>query len=160
MFQLKLNQRSTTPGWTPGVAKARVGKLAMTKILIVDDQEDARVIIRLMLRKHVSVLWEAANAAAGLQMIKDHRPDVVLFDIVMPGTINGFHACEMVKSDPELATIFVILMSGLTDEKSFDEARQSGANAYFVKPFSLSKLVEVVTNHKKYETDFLLVKYR
>jgi CheY-like chemotaxis protein len=132
----------------------------MTKILIVDDQEDARVIIRLMLRKHVSVLWEAENAASGLQMIKEHRPDVVLFDIVMPGTINGFHACELVKSVPELATTFVILMSGLTDDKAFEEARQSGANAYFVKPFSLNKLVEVVTNHQDYENDFLLVKFR
>jgi CheY-like chemotaxis protein len=132
----------------------------MTKILIVDDQEDARVIIRLMLRKHVSELLEAPNAASGLQMIMEHRPEVVLFDIVMPGTINGFHACEMVKSDPELASTFVILMSGLTDETAFYEARRSGANAYFVKPFSLSKLVEVVTNHNEYENDFLLVKHR
>ena len=57
----------------------------MTKILIVDDQEDARIIVRLMLRKHVAVLWEAANAATALQMVKEHRPDVVLFDVVMPG---------------------------------------------------------------------------
>jgi CheY-like chemotaxis protein len=132
----------------------------MTKILIVDDQEDARVVIRLMLRKHASVLWEAPNAASGLQMIKKHRPEVVLFDIVMPGTINGFHACELVKSDPELATTFVILMSGLTDETAFDEARRSGANAYFVKPFSLKRLVEVVTKHEEYQNDFLLVKHR
>jgi CheY-like chemotaxis protein len=132
----------------------------MTKILIVDDQEDARVIIRLMLRKHASVLWEAPNAASGLQMIKEHKPEVVLFDIVMPGTINGFHACEMVKSDSELAGTFVILMSGLTDDNAFEEARRSGANAYFVKPFSLNKLVDIVTNYKKYENDFLLVKHR
>jgi CheY-like chemotaxis protein len=128
----------------------------MTKILIVDDQEDARIIVRLMLRKHVTVLWEAANAATALQMVKEHRPDVVLFDIVMPGTINGFHACEMVKSDPELADVFVILMSGLNDTKDFEEARRSGANAYFVKPFNLRKLVEVVTNYKEFAGSFLL----
>jgi CheY-like chemotaxis protein len=132
----------------------------MTKILIVDDQEDARIIIRLMLRKHVTVLWEAENAASGLQMIKELRPEVVLFDIVMPGTINGFHACEMVKSDPELADVFVILMSGLNDAKDFEEARRSGANAYFVKPFNLRRLVEVVTNHKDYTGSFLLEKFR
>lgn len=132
----------------------------MTKILIVDDQEDARTIIRLMLRKHATVLWEAENAASGLQMIKDHRPEVVLFDIVMPGTINGLHACEMVKSDSELAGTFVILMSGLTDEKDIEAARRSGANAYFVKPFSLNRLVEVVTKHWEYADAFQLVKYR
>jgi CheY-like chemotaxis protein len=128
----------------------------MTKILIVDDQEDARTIVRLMLRKHVTVLWEAANAATALQMVREHRPDVVLFDIVMPGTINGIHACEMVKSDPELADVFVILMSGLNDVKDFEEARRSGANAYFVKPFNLRKLVEVVTHHKEFAGSFLL----
>jgi CheY-like chemotaxis protein len=132
----------------------------MTKILIVDDQEDARIIVRLMLRKHVSVLWEAANASTALQMVKEHRPDVVLFDIVMPGTINGFHACEMVKSDPDLAGVFVILMSGLNDTKDFEEAQRSGANAYFVKPFNLSRLVEVVTNHKQYASTFLLENFR
>jgi CheY-like chemotaxis protein len=132
----------------------------MTKILIVDDQEDARIIVRLMLRKHVTVLWEAANASTALQMVKEHRPDVVLFDIVMPGTINGFHACEMVKSDPELADVFVILMSGLNGAEDFEEAKRSGANAYFVKPFNLGRLVEVVTNHKEYASTFLLENFR
>ncbi len=132
----------------------------MPKILIVDDQEDARTIIRLMLRKHASVLWEAENAAIGLQMIKEHRPDVVLFDIVMPGSINGFHACEMVKSDPDVAEVFVIMMSGLTDAQDFEKAKRSGANAYFVKPFSLNRLVEVVTNHKQYAGSFLLERFR
>jgi len=132
----------------------------MTKILIIDDQEDARIIIRLMLRKHATVIWEAENAASGLQKIRELRPEVVLFDIVMPGTINGFHACEMVKSDPELADVFVILMSGLNDTKDFEEAKRSGANAYFVKPFNLSRLVEVVTNYKQYASSFLLENYR
>jgi CheY-like chemotaxis protein len=132
----------------------------MTKILIVDDQAEARTIVRLMLRKHATTLWEAENAVSALQMIKANRPEVVLFDIVMPGKINGFHACEMVKSDPELADVFVILMSGLTEEKDFEEARRCGANAYFVKPFSLNRLVEVVTNHKKFSDAFLLEKFR
>jgi CheY-like chemotaxis protein len=113
-----------------------------------------------MVCKHATKLWEAENAAAALQMIKENRPDVVLFDIVMPGKINGFHACEMVKSDPALADVLVILMSGLTDVKDFEEARRCGANSYFVKPFSLNRLVEVITNHKNYSDTFLLEKFR
>ena len=53
--------------------------------------------------------------------MKENRPEVVLFDIVMPGKINCSHACEMVKSDPALADLFVILFEEITNHKNYSD---------------------------------------
>lgn len=131
----------------------------MTKILIVDDDEAARYMMRMTLRKHASQMWEAPNASTGLQMIKEHRPDVIVFDIEMPGTISGIHACEMVTSEPDVIDPFVVIVSGRDEQADFDAAKHAGANAYFVKPFKLHRLAEVVANHQDWKGTFLLEKW-
>ena len=115
--------------------------------------------MRLMLHKHVAEIREAPHAAAALQAIKADKPDVIIFDIVMPGAINGIEACEIVKSDPAFADCYVIIISGKTGDHDFGEARQAGANAYFVKPFRLHRLVEVINKHQELASDFVLEKF-
>jgi CheY-like chemotaxis protein len=131
----------------------------MTKVLIVDDDESARYMMRLILQKHVSEIREAPNAPTALQSIKADKPDIIIFDIVMPGAINGIEACEMVKSDPQTADCYVVIISGKTGEHDFGEARRAGANAYFVKPFRFHRLVEVIEKHRELSSEFLLEKY-
>lgn len=128
----------------------------MPKILIVEDQGETRKMLRMALQKHATQILEASDGASALQIAKEHKPDVILFDIVMPGDINGFQACEMVRSSPELKSSFVILVSGLTEPKDFEEAKRVGANAYFVKPFRLGKLIELVDNYEKFLNVFVL----
>lgn len=130
----------------------------MTTILIVDDDEAARYMMRQTLRKHATQLWEAPNAAAGLEMIQAHQPDVIVFDIEMPGTISGIQACEMVTAQPHTTNPFVVIVSGRDGQADFDAAKQAGANAYFVKPFKLHRLAEVVANYQDWKDNFLLEK--
>jgi CheY-like chemotaxis protein len=128
----------------------------MKKILIVDDQDDARKMLSIALRRPTHKIVEAANGLAALKAVKDHRPIVVLLDIVMPGSLNGFQVCEWIKADVELKNTFVVLLSGLNDKKDFDEARRVGANAYMVKPFRLSRLIQIVIDHAKLADTFVL----
>jgi CheY-like chemotaxis protein len=131
----------------------------MTKVLIVDDDETTRTMIRMMLRKHDVLVMEAPNASSALQLVSEQHPDVVIFDIMMPGSINGIHACELLRSHPDLANTFVVIISGRDNEADFEAAKQAGANAYFVKPFKLHRLVEVVTRHQDFADTFVLERW-
>jgi len=128
----------------------------MKKILIVDDQAEVRKMLSFALRRPTHRVVEATNGLAALQAVKDHKPIVVLLDIMMPGSVNGFQVCEWIKADAELKKTFVVLLSGLNDKKDFDEARRVGANAYLVKPFRLSRLIEIVIDHEKLADTFVL----
>ena len=128
----------------------------MKKILIVEDQDDARKMISMALGRTSYQLLEAANGAEALKAARDHTPEVVILDVKMPGSINGFQVCEMIKTDAELSKTFVILASGLNDSKDFAEARRVGANAYLVKPFRLARLVEIIVNHAELTDNFIL----
>jgi len=128
----------------------------MKKILVVDDQDDARRMISIALRRPTHKVLEATDGIAALKVIKEHKPIVVLLDIMMPGKLNGFQVCEWIKADVDLKNTFVVLLSGLNGEKDFDEARRVGANAYMVKPFRLSRLIEIIVNHAKLADTFVL----
>ena len=128
----------------------------MKKILIVDDKPEARKMLSIALKRPTHGIVEATNGLAALQAAKDHKPIVVLLDIVMPGPVNGFQVCEWIKADAELKNTFVILLSGLNEQKDFDEAKRVGANAYMVKPFRLSRLIEIVMDHSKLVDKFVL----
>lgn len=128
----------------------------MNKILIVDDKPEARKLLAIALKNPNHEIIEAASGLAALQIIKEQKPDVVLLDVIMPGSVNGFQACEWIKADADTKNTFVILISGLDEKKDFDEARKAGANAYLVKPFRLSRLAEIVANHDKLADTFIL----
>ncbi|MEY4155974.1 MAG: hypothetical protein RJB64_695 [Pseudomonadota bacterium] len=128
----------------------------MPKILIVDDQNETRKMLRMALDKHAAHILEASDGTSALRLAKEQQPDVILLDIVMPGEINGFQACEKIKLNPELKNSFVVLVSGLAGVKDVEEAKRVGANAYFVKPFRLSRLTEIVDNYEKFSTVFVL----
>ena len=119
------------------------------KILIFDDQDSTRKLLRLALKETTLTIIEAAGAVEALTMAKQERPAVVLLDIVMPGSITGFQVCEMIKGEPELQDTYIILISGLSNPNNFYQAERLGADAYLVKPFPMSRLVEIVGNYQE-----------
>jgi CheY-like chemotaxis protein len=130
----------------------------MKKILIVEDQDEVRKMLSIALKRATHITLEASNGLAALHMIKEQQPVVVLLDVKMPGALNGFQVCEMIKEDAQTRDTFVILTSGLNEEKDFDEARRVGADAYCVKPFRLSRLVEIVMGYRELAGTFVLEK--
>jgi len=119
------------------------------KLLIVDDQEDLRKMLRLALGYGKYNLYEAGDGATALAMARAEKPNVILLDVMMPGELDGIAVCRAIKADPELAGCFVVLLTARGQTADYAAGDTAGADAYMVKPFSPSKLVEVVEMREK-----------
>lgn len=114
------------------------------KLLIVDDQPEIRKLLRTALGYGKYQLIEAGDGATAMAAVIAEKPEVVVLDVMMPGTIDGFGVCNAIKSDPRFADTFVIMLTARGQIGDFDAGEQAGADAYMVKPFSPARLVEVV----------------
>lgn len=117
----------------------------MKKILIVDDHADIRQVLRLTLRSQFE-LEEAGTADAAYDCIKAEPPDGIVLDVMMPGSMNGFQLCELIKRDAGLAGIYVILVTACGQVADQELGRAIGADAYFIKPFSPMALARHLTD--------------
>ena len=88
-------------------------------------------------------LLEAADGQAALEVVRDERPDLALLDLTMP-RLDGLRACAALRSDPELAGTRVLVLTGRDQPDDRAAARDAGADAYLVKPFSSLALLEAV----------------
>jgi DNA-binding response OmpR family regulator len=107
----------------------------MKKVLIVDDHPSIRKMIRLALGARFN-LEEAGNADVAYTQILAERPDGIVLDVMMPGSMNGFQLCERIKREPALAPMHVVLITACGQIEDQELGRAIGADAYFVKPFS------------------------
>ena len=122
-------------------------RAAMTKrILIVEDHADIRRLIRMTLEFESHEINEAANADEGLQAVRNLLPDLLLLDIMMPGSMDGLDLCRLVKSDPTLGMPQVVLLTARGQSQDIETGMNAGADAYLLKPFSPIKLIETIDN--------------
>lgn len=108
------------------------------KILIVDDEENIRVLIRRILGKEYTV-FEAKDGAEAVDMAHAEKPDLIFMDIMMP-RMNGYDATYAIKADEETRGIYVIMLTGLGFELNRRLAESIGADDYMEKPFDLQQL--------------------
>lgn len=113
------------------------------KVLIVDDQADIRRMMAIALGDEFDLL-EAEDGLTALEMLRQHRPDVVLLDIMMPGGLDGLQVLEIIRADAVLKATRVILVSAKGQVSDYELGMQKGANAYFVKPFSPLQLLAAI----------------
>ncbi|BAO29629.1 response regulator [Sulfuritalea hydrogenivorans] len=107
----------------------------MNKVLIVDDQDTIRKMLRLTLTGRYE-LFEAAEASEAWEIVRRIRPQAIILDIMMPGEMDGYQFCEKLKADRELRRIHVVMVTARGQEADRQKGIASGADAYFVKPFS------------------------
>lgn len=112
-------------------------------ILVVDDEEYVRRVVRSMLGKEYVVL-EAVDGAVAVDMARSHKPDFILMDIMMPN-VDGYTACGIIKKDPATKAIPVVMLTALGQELNKKLAQEIGANGYITKPFSLQELLDTVS---------------
>ncbi len=111
------------------------------KVLIIDDDPDLRDAISRMLSKEGFWAVAAADGEEGLRLAKSIRPDAITLDIAMPG-IDGWQVLAMLKEDPELTTIPVVLLTIIEDKaRGFTK----GAAEYLQKPVSRDQLIAVLS---------------
>ena len=120
---------------------------AMSKrILIIEDHADIRRLIHMTLEFENHEIHETANADEGLQAVRRLRPDMLLLDIMMPGSMDGLALCRLVKSDPSLGKPWVVLLTARGQSQDIEAGMNAGADAYLLKPFSPLKLIETIDN--------------
>jgi response regulator RpfG family c-di-GMP phosphodiesterase len=112
------------------------------RLLLVDDDASLRALLRTTFEVFEIEVVEAANAAEARHRIDEHRPDVVVLDVLMPG-IDGIAFCRELKSDPLTEEIGVVLLSGAETGAPL-AANGTGADAFVTKPFSPLELLAVV----------------
>ena len=132
-------------GETERVAGERSGK--ETSVLIVDDHAGTRAYLRYALRKHHRVL-EAADGEMGLDLVREHQPDLVISDIMMP-VMDGNELCKAIKADDSLTHIPVFLVTANAMPSVRARSLESGADDYLVKPFDVEEAVLRINNEIK-----------
>lgn len=117
----------------------------MKKILIVDDQIEVRELVQVTLEIGDYQILTAENGQEAIEIAQTEYPDVVLLDIMMPGSnVDGLEACRRLKADPKTAGITVVMLSAKGQESDIVAGRAAGADDYFTKPFSPIALIEKV----------------
>jgi len=119
------------------------------RILIVEDQEDNRTILRDVLSTVGYELIEALNGEDGVKLAQDERPDLILMDIQLP-RMDGYEATQQIKSIAELKTIPIIAVTSYVLSGDEAKARAAGCDGYIAKPFSPRELLAKV---RKYLSD-------
>lgn len=124
------------------------------EILLVDDNEDDRLLIREALQQDgvVNVVHEAESGDQALAFLADEpRPGLVLLDINMPG-LNGFEVLERLKADPTTRHIPVVVMTTSKSEEDVARSYEGGACSYVVKPVTIEQMREVAKHFSLYWT--------
>jgi two-component system cell cycle response regulator DivK len=110
------------------------------RILVVEDQEDNRRIIRDLLTSAGYALIEAADGEAGVRLAETERPDLILMDIQLP-LLDGHEATRRIKQNQELRHIPIIVVTSYALSGDDAKAMAAGADAYVAKPFSPRQLL-------------------
>ena len=128
-----------------------------TSILIVDDDNDLRKLLRLALDNGKRVIHEADTALGGLQLARKLAPDILLLDIGLPGSFDGFVLYQAMSREPALWHVRTVIISGHGALEDLTQAERLGVDAYVIKPFSPAKLVEVVVRLENLPREMLVV---
>ena len=112
-------------------------------ILVVEDQEDNRQIVRDLLTTTDYEVMEAENGEEALAAVAKHRPDLILMDIQLP-IMDGYEATRRLKADPGLRAIPVIAVTSYALSGDEEKARAAGCDDFVPKPFSPRELLAKV----------------
>ena len=128
------------------------------RILCVEDNPELRDLLITELTPYCKEVRTACDGEAGLEVIRDWQPDVVVSDVMMP-RMDGFELCRQVKQDLSISHIPLILLTARADAASVLTGYKAGADSYLAKPFDTALLLQVIGNlmqaREKMRTRFL-----
>lgn len=116
----------------------------MPKVLIADDQEGIRAVIRLTLDSGHFDILEAADGAAAIEVARTERPDMLFLDWSMPGP-SGLEVCRTLRDDPRTSGTKIVMVTGRTGEEEQAAGFAAGVDDYITKPFSPLDLLDKVS---------------
>ena len=116
------------------------------RILVVEDHEDNRRIMRDLLTSSGYEVIEAVTGIEGVTAAETHRPDLILMDIQLPG-IDGYEATRQIKANPNLRKVPIIVVTSYALSGDDVKAFEAGCDAYVAKPFSPRELLAKIREY-------------
>jgi DNA-binding response OmpR family regulator len=116
------------------------------KILLADDEEDIKTVLRMFLESKGYQVCTAYDGLDAIDQANSEKPDAILLDVMMP-LMDGFEVCKKLKASPETASIPVVMLSAASHAESVKKGLDAGAIDYLVKPFepeALDQLLEKI----------------
>lgn len=115
----------------------------MPLIVVMDDDAGTRLLVTQVLKKDGYDVLAAEDGQKGFELIKTHRPDLVVSDVQMP-LMDGFEVLKNIRNEPDIAATPVILLTSLAERSHMRHGMTTGADDYLTKPFEPQELREAV----------------
>lgn len=115
----------------------------MSRILVIEDEEELRGLIAQFLEFHDHDVSVAENGLVGLESAQRNPPDLIVSDVMMPG-LDGFGVLERLRHDPKTAEIPFLFLTAKADRQDMRRGMELGADDYLTKPFEALELIEAV----------------
>ena len=113
------------------------------KILVVEDNEANRILMRQILKHYGYEVLEATDGVSGLEMAREFMPDLILLDLQMP-VMGGFAVIRELRKTPELSKLKVIAVTSFAMKGDREKALEAGFDEYVTKPIDTRKFAELV----------------
>ena len=114
-------------------------------ILVIEDNElNMKLVNSLLQIGHYNIL-NARDAESGIQMAREHRPDLILMDIQLP-RMDGLSATRILKGDPALKGFPVVALTGYAMEGDADKFKKAGCDGYLSKPINTRNFLDTLEN--------------
>ena len=116
------------------------------RVLVIEDHEENRRILRYLLASASIDMLEAVTGEEGVAAAEKERPDLILMDIQLPG-IDGYEATRRIKGNPALRHIPIIVVTSYALSGDEGKAREAGCDAYVTKPYSPRALLAKIREY-------------
>ncbi len=127
--------------------------LAALQILVVEDEPDARMMLRLILEETTSEVAFAGDLSEAHACLRDFKPDLVLLDIRLGGKPAGLELCTALKGARDGLLPLVVMLTADDSSTTLAEARARGADGYLVKPFTPTQILGLIDSFDVWRID-------
>jgi len=115
----------------------------MAKILIVDDDQETAALLSSIVEAGGHEALSVNESTNAIKSAEEYKPDLILLDIMM-AEINGIMLCKLIKSNPLLSTVPVMMISALNDEGTKRDSRNAGATGFITKPVRMKDFTQQI----------------
>jgi len=124
----------------------------MSKVIVIDDEPFILMMIEDKLRRAGLEIVTSRTSINAMDLIRKERPDLIILDWMMP-ELSGIDLCRRIKSDPELSSIPIFMLTAKGQEEDEKKGLECGVERYIVKPFSPKALLELVEESLRKKTE-------
>jgi signal transduction histidine kinase/ActR/RegA family two-component response regulator len=141
-FTVRLPKTSAPQSTQPALAQTRCNEFSR-RVLVIEDNRDAREMFRLMLELAGHEVLEAEEGLTGLELLKASRPDVAVIDVGLPG-LNGYEIARRFRSEADAEGVMLVALTGYGTPEAVERSRLAGFDHHLIKPVNAEALQEIM----------------